>query len=58
MTPTAAPGPDQYDLAITDAELIGSYAVNFAFSDGEARGIYPWAYLREIAATESEAQGK
>ena len=32
-----------------EIELVGSYAINIAFSDGHDRGIYPWAYLREIA---------
>lgn len=28
---------------------IGHYAVNLEFSDGHARGIYPWSYLAELA---------
>ena len=28
---------------------VGGYALNIAFSDGHARGIYPWPYLRAIA---------
>jgi prepilin-type processing-associated H-X9-DG protein len=28
---------------------VGDYAINIAFSDGHARGIYPWAYLQSIA---------
>ena len=43
--PTAA-------IAIVAVEAVGRYAVNLAFSDGQARGIYPWAYLRELAAPE------
>ena len=30
---------------------VGDYAINIAFSDGHARGIYPWAYLHRIAET-------
>jgi DUF971 family protein len=30
---------------------VGDYAINIAFSDGHARGIYPWAYLYKIAET-------
>lgn len=30
---------------------VGDYAINIAFSDGHARGIYPWAYLHRIAVT-------
>ena len=37
------------DLTITAVASVGRYAVNLAFSDGHARGIYPWAYLRELA---------
>jgi prepilin-type processing-associated H-X9-DG protein len=37
--------------AITIASLtpVGGYAINIAFSDGHARGIYPWPYLRALA---------
>jgi DUF971 family protein len=38
------------DVTIVAVELVGLYAVNLVFSDGEARGIYPWTYLRELAA--------
>ena len=44
----AAATPDRQNLAITAIEPIGGYAVNIGFSDGHARGIYPWALLREI----------
>ncbi|MFX7796821.1 gamma-butyrobetaine hydroxylase-like domain-containing protein [Acinetobacter baumannii] len=27
------------------------YGVQLIFNDGHARGIYPWAYLAELAAT-------
>lgn len=37
------------NIAITAVEPIGGYAVNIAFSDGHARGIYPWALLRALA---------
>jgi prepilin-type processing-associated H-X9-DG protein len=32
---------------------VGDYAINIAFSDGHARGIYPWAYLRGIAEADN-----
>lgn len=35
---------------ITDIQAVGEYALNLTFSDGHARGIFPFAYLREIAA--------
>jgi prepilin-type processing-associated H-X9-DG protein len=36
-------------IAIERLTPIGGYAINIAFSDGHARGIYPWIYLRKIA---------
>jgi DUF971 family protein len=43
--------PGQFPSAnITGVVPIGHYAVNLAFSDGHARGIYPWSYLAELAA--------
>jgi len=35
-------------LAITRIDAVGSYAVNIAFSDGHARGIYPWEFLETL----------
>jgi prepilin-type processing-associated H-X9-DG protein len=32
-------------IAITAISMMGGYAVNISFSDGHARGIYPWDYL-------------
>ncbi len=41
--------PDRFDaIAITAIAAVGDYAVNIAFSDGHARGIYPWSYLMEL----------
>jgi DUF971 family protein len=37
-------------ILLTDIQLIGAYAVQLSFSDGHDRGIYPWSYLRELAA--------
>ena len=36
------------NIAIAAVEPIGGYAVNISFSDGHARGIYPWQLLREL----------
>jgi DUF971 family protein len=44
--PAAGPA----EVAITDIAAIGGYAVNIAFSDGHRRGIFPWAFLRALAA--------
>jgi prepilin-type processing-associated H-X9-DG protein len=27
---------------------MGCYGINIGFSDGHARGIYPWAYLSQL----------
>jgi prepilin-type processing-associated H-X9-DG protein len=35
-------------IAITQVAPIGDYAINIAFSDGHARGIYPWGLLLEL----------
>ena len=51
----AVPAPD--DLTIVDVRPVGHYAINLVFSDGHDRGIYPWRYLKEIAAKESAAKG-
>lgn len=39
-------------ISITEITLMGNFGINIAFSDGHARGIYPWPYLQEIAAGE------
>jgi prepilin-type processing-associated H-X9-DG protein len=41
--------PGTFDGVIGGLAQIGGYALNIAFSDGHARGIYPWTYLRHIA---------
>ncbi len=42
-------------LAIANVQLVGLYAVNIAFSDGNDRGIYPWPLLTEIAGVDVRA---
>lgn len=37
-------------VTVTDASPVGHYGVQLHFSDGHTRGIYPWSYLRDIAA--------
>jgi len=37
-------------VTIASVAPIGHYAVNLGFSDGHARGIYPWSYLAELSA--------
>lgn len=36
------------DIAVVGLAAMG-YGVQLQFSDGHQRGIYPWAYLRELA---------
>lgn len=36
------------DIAITQIVPVGRYAVQLHFSDGHARGIYPWAFLKSL----------
>jgi DUF971 family protein len=38
---------------IVSAKLVGSYAINFTWSDGHDAGIYTWEYLRELAQDSS-----
>jgi DUF971 family protein len=45
------------DICITALEPVGHYAVNIAFSDGEARGIYPWPLLAELARCTNQEDG-
>jgi DUF971 family protein len=35
-------------IAIAHVAPVGGYAINIAFDDDHARGIYPWAYLRTL----------
>ena len=46
--------PASADLTISALRPIGGYAINIVFSDGYDRGIYPWAFLRELAETPPE----
>ncbi len=37
------------DIEITNAEIVGRYAITFGWSDGHRTGIYSFRYLRELA---------
>jgi len=50
----ASAGSPQQPLTITDAEMVGHYAVRLIFSDGHDTGIYSWQYLRQIDPAQSE----
>lgn len=45
-------GPTPVDacLRLTSIEPVGDTGLNLGFSDGHARGIYPWSYLRQLGA--------
>lgn len=36
------------DVGVERLEIAGISGVQFHFSDGHFRGLYPWAYLREL----------
>jgi DUF971 family protein len=36
------------DVSIERVELFGVSGLQFFFTDGHYRGLYPWAYLREL----------
>lgn len=43
--------PESFEaVTIESFSPIGLYAINIAFSDGHARGIFPWGYLSDLAA--------
>ncbi len=42
--------PERFDgVTIEQFSFMGGYAINIAFSDGHARGIYPWAFLTGLS---------
>jgi DUF971 family protein len=41
--------PVDADVELLKIEVLGSIGVQLFFSDAHDRGIYPWAYLRQIA---------
>jgi len=41
--------PVAADVMLEKAEPVGIAGLQLFFSDGHSRGIYPWAYLRQIA---------
>ncbi len=36
------------EIRITAIEPIGNYGVQFVFSDGHERGIFPWIFIRAL----------
>lgn len=43
-----APAPDNPDISIREATLVGNYALQLHFDDGHNTGIYSWEYLRQL----------
>ena len=43
-------------IRISDIRPIGDNALNLVFNDGHDRGIYPWAYLHELASGHSASR--
>jgi DUF971 family protein len=42
--------PDRFEgVEIQQVKALGGYAVHIGFSDGHARGIFPWSYLKDVA---------
>ncbi len=39
--------------AITGFEPMGGAAVHIVFSDGHRTGVFPWAYISQLASTET-----
>jgi DUF971 family protein len=46
------------DVELLRIEPVGEIGLQFFFSDGHQRGIYPWAYLREIALNHCFPKGE
>lgn len=40
--------PPAAAVHLTDIQPVGAYGVQFVFSDGHDRGIFPWTFLREL----------
>lgn len=38
-------------LRIIEIRPVGTYAVQFIFSDGHERGIFPWSFLKTLGQT-------
>jgi DUF971 family protein len=37
------------DIAVSDMELVGNYALRIRWSDGHETGLYTWEHLRRLA---------
>lgn len=50
-------GQPEGDLAISDAELVGAYALGVTWHDGHSTGIYPFESLRRWCETGRSGDG-
>ncbi len=41
------------DIGVEKAEPVGRYAVRIWFSDGHSSGLFTWAYLRQLGASQT-----
>ena len=48
---------DSESITLTDVVPCGPNAVQLVFSDGHARGIFPFSYLRELASRGATTAG-
>jgi DUF971 family protein len=46
----AGVAPADAALRVDHIEPVGEQGLSLSFSDGHARGIYPWTYLRQLGA--------
>ncbi|WP_020410326.1 gamma-butyrobetaine hydroxylase-like domain-containing protein [Hahella ganghwensis] len=42
------------DVAITNVEVVGNYALKITFSDGHDSGLYAWDYLEDLCRNKSQ----
>jgi DUF971 family protein len=47
---TILPGNYSGKLAVSEAQMVGKYAIKLVFSDGHDSGIFSFEYLRELSA--------
>lgn len=42
------------DVAITQAEMVGNYALKLSFDDGHDSGLFTWDYLQELGREQEQ----
>ncbi len=46
------------DIAVTDMQLVGNYALRIHWSDGHSTGLYTWDYLLSLCPCERCTSGR